>query len=164
MSNIYIPKYTNQSARGWDDFPQPVYRGYKYQKGGGFFGNLWNIIKPIGKYFGKQILSTGVSVGKDILNGENVKESALRGLKNAKKTVLSDAADRLKTYAQTGEGRRRKRRRRTKPKQNNRKKAEKRKNKNKINIKPKKVKKNTKKKRKSVKKSKPKKKGLRHIF
>jgi len=164
MSNIYIPKYTNQSARGWDDFPQPVYRGYKYQKGGGFFGSLFsNIIKPLGKYFGKQLLSTGVSVGTDILRGENVKESALRGLKNAKKTVLSDAADRLKTYAQTGKGRKQKRRRRTKRKQSN-KKAGKRRKKNKLDLKPKKAKRKANKKRKPVKKSRSKKKGLKHIF
>lgn len=106
MSNPYLEYYTNQAGSGLAGF-----QGYKYQRGHGFFGNLFNyILKPLGKYFGKQALSTGVAIGQDVLSGENFKESAKKQLKTTGSNVLTDAVGRAKKFAQTGRGKRRRRR------------------------------------------------------
>jgi hypothetical protein len=61
-------------------------------------------------YLGKKALSTGMSIGGDILQGENLKESAKKRLKSAGKEVLIDGAERVKKFAQTGSGKKRRRR------------------------------------------------------
>jgi hypothetical protein len=89
--------------------------GYQYQRGHGFFSSIFrNILKPLGLYLGKQALTTGVNVGKDILEGENLKESLKKNAKLTGKNMFNDTIDRVQKFAQTGSGKRRRRRRRSK--------------------------------------------------
>ena len=152
MTNPYLEYYSNQAGSGLAGF-----QGYRYQRGHGFFGNLFqNILKPLGKYLGKQALKTGVEIGGDMMSGENFKTSAKKRLKSTKDVVLNDAIDRAKLFAQTGKGRKRRRRRRKGNKKQNNffKKMKVRKTR----------KRKCKKRKKSVKKRKPKSKHLRNIF
>ena len=51
------------------------YSVIRYQKGHGFFGKiLSSAVLPILKYLGKKALSTGVSVGADVLQDENLEK------------------------------------------------------------------------------------------
>ena len=152
MDKYYEEIYTNQAGTGISMIP---FQGYKYQRGHGFFSSIWKfinpLIKPLGKYLGKQALSTGMAIGTDVLKGENIKASAKKRLKETRSQVLNDAIDRAKLFAQTGKGRRR--RRRTKIKQVKNK------------IKPKKsTKRKSKRRKKLVRKKKLKSKHLKHIF
>ena len=105
MTNPYLEYYSNQAGSGLTGF-----QGYRYQRGHGFFGSIFqNILKPLGRYFGKQALKTGVEIGGDMLQGENFKNSAKKRLLSTKDKVMNDAIDRAKIFAQTGKGRRRKR-------------------------------------------------------
>lgn len=144
MVNSYDEYYIEQAGSGFTP-----YQGLPYQRGHGFFGSLFSsIIKPLGRYFGKQALNTGVRLGSDVLSGENVMESLKRNLKKTGEKVLDDGYGRIKKFAQTGKGRRRRKRRRTKINMKN------------LKIKPrKKNKRRTKKKTKSVKKRSSKRKG-----
>lgn len=124
----------------------PYFQGVQYQRGHGFFSSIFqNILKPLGMYFGKQVLSTGVNVGKDILEGQNLKESLKKNAKITGKNMFNDGIARATRFAQTGTGKRRRRRRKAKN--------------SKIKSKP--IKKKGRKKNKSVSKKKPKKKRSR---
>lgn len=149
MSNPYIEYYRNQAGSGLAG-----YSGYKFQRGHGFFGNIFqHILKPLGQYFGKQALSTGIGIGSDILGGENLKESAKKRLKMTGENVLNDAVKRATKFAQTGKGRKRRRRRKKSKKIN------------KIKSKPRKIiKKKRKRRKRSLKKKKSKKSRLSHLF
>jgi len=74
MTNPFIEYYKNQAGSG---FSPLVFQGYQYQRGHGFgsaFKSLFNnVLKPLGQYLGKQLFSTGVSVGSDLLQGENIR-------------------------------------------------------------------------------------------
>ena len=108
MANPYVEYYTNQAGTGLTGF-----QGYRYQRGHGFFGNLYSsIIKPLAKYFGKKALSTGVQMGKDILSGQNFKESAKKRLIDLGEEAGYDGIKRAKQYFQTGKGRKRRRKNR----------------------------------------------------
>ena len=91
MNNPFVDYYTNQAGSGLTSF-----QGYRYQRGHGFFGSLFqNILKPLGLYLGKQALSTGVNIGKDVLGGENLKNSLKKNAKQAVSTILKDGSERL---------------------------------------------------------------------
>ena len=97
----------------------PVYEGLQYQRGHGFFGSLFtNIIKPLGKYLGKHLLSTGVKVGKEVLSGEDLKTSLKKNFKETTSNVLDEGYGHLKKQA--GFGKRRMRRRKKKVIKSNR--------------------------------------------
>ena len=112
MINPYLEYYSNQAGSGITGF-----EGYKYQRGHGFFGNLFKtILLPLGKYLGKKALSTGVAIGGDIVNGENFRNSAKKRLLNTGELIISDSLDKMKKInSQEGNGRK-KRRKQTKPK------------------------------------------------
>ena len=153
MSNPYAEYYRNQAGSGLTH-----YEGYQYQRGHGFFGTLFNtIIKPLGKYLLPKVLSTGVKVGQDVLDGKKFGESFKRNLKSSGEEILDDGVERLKKFAQTGKGRRRKRR----TKNTLMKKIIKRRKKRKIKSLKKKQQKTTQRKKKSKKKKKKKKKKKR---
>lgn len=106
MSNPYLEYYTNQAGSGLTGF-----QGYQYQRGHGFFGSLFqNILKPLGRYLGRQFLSTGVNVGNDILSGENLTDSIIKNTKKTSKNMLNDGIARAQKFAQTGSGKRKRRR------------------------------------------------------
>ena len=137
MSNPYVDYYTNQAGSGLAHF-----QGTQYQRGHGFFGTLFqNILKPLGRYLGRQALETGVNLGGDLLKGENFKDSLKKNAKATSKNMLNDTIARAQKFAQTGSGRRRRRRKTKKPKNT---------------LKPKATKKIKKKKSSSLAKKKPK--------
>ena len=77
MSNPYLEYYSNQAGSGLADF-----EGYRYQRGHGFFSSIFqSILKPLGRYLGKQAIQTGVNVGNDLLQGENLKDTVKKNLK-----------------------------------------------------------------------------------
>jgi len=75
------------------------YQGPYYQQGaglGGFFRGLFNFIRPIlkapmtqkiGKAVGKEVLRTGVKIGKEVLRGRDFGETAKENLHEAKDRV-----------------------------------------------------------------------------
>lgn len=106
MTNPYLEYYSNQAGSGLSAF-----EGLQYQRGHGFFGTIFqNIIKPLGKYLGRQALTTGVNVGNDILEGENFKDSIIKNSKMTSKKMLFDGVKKAQKLAQSGAGRRRRRR------------------------------------------------------
>ena len=86
-TNPYIAYYTNQAGTGISPF-----YGVPYQKGHGFFGRLFsNVISPALKYIGRAALQTGVNIGSDVLEGQNLKQAATDRLKEAGKTAANKA-------------------------------------------------------------------------
>lgn len=128
MVNSYEQYYLEQAGSGLT-----VYQGVPYQRGHGFFGTLFStLIKPLGKYLGRQALDTGVRVGSDLLSGKSsMKEALKNNFKLTGKKILDDGYERAKKYAQTGQGRRRRKRRLNKTKKLTKAKRNKRKNKKK---------------------------------
>jgi hypothetical protein len=164
----YADYYSLQAGNGIAGF-----QGLKYQRGHGFFGSLFRqVLKPLAKYLGRKALSTGVDIGSDILQGENFKESAKKRLKTTGRSMVDDAIERVKTFAQTGKGCKRvktlcqtgkRRKRKTKPRKSRKSKKNKNKKKSKKSLK-KKVKRRKPSKKKPVKKKKSISKDLKHIF
>lgn len=101
-SNRFVEYYINQAGTGIAG-----YSGVRYQKGHGFFGRLLSgAVFPILKYLGKKALNTGVNIGSDILQGENIKTSMKRRLKTTGLDIAEDALEKVKK--QKGSGRKRK--------------------------------------------------------
>jgi hypothetical protein len=116
MDNAHQKHYLDQAKTG--QIVQignglTFFEGQRYQRGHGFFGSIFrNILKPLGRYLGKQALQTGVSIGSDILQGDNIKDTLKKNMKSTSNKVLDDAITRVKKFAQTGSGRKRKLRKR----------------------------------------------------
>lgn len=85
------------------------FAGQEYQLGGKWnFGQfLWRHAKPLLSYLGKKALSTGVSIGQDVMEGQDIGQAAKKRVTSAGKDVAVDALDRMKTKIQTGKGRKR---------------------------------------------------------
>lgn len=114
-TNSFENYYVNQAGSGIAG-----YSGIKYQRGHGFFGRLLSgTVLPILKYLGKKALNTGVGIGSDIIQGENLKNSMKKRLKTTGFDIADDAYNRLQNYKQKGTGRRR--RKNYKKKKSNRK-------------------------------------------
>ena len=90
-------------------------REHQYGAGLGSFGRvLWRLAKPILGYLGKKTLKTGVALGGDVLEGENIKAAAVKRLKETGSQVADDAATVVKKRL-TGRGKMARRRRRAVP-------------------------------------------------
>jgi len=90
------------------------YEGVHWQKGHGFFSNflkgrLLPILKSVLPYLGRTALDTGVSLAKNINEGNNFKEAAKKTFKKKAFDVMDDALVHVKK--QSGLGMRRRRRR-----------------------------------------------------
>ena len=95
--------YINQAGTGITG-----YSGIRYQKGHGFFGKIFSsAVLPILKYLGKKALSTGVSVGADVLQGENLNKTTKKRLKSTGLDIAEDALEKLRNYKQSRSGKRR---------------------------------------------------------
>ena len=102
LGNPYLNYYANQAGNGISGF-----EGIRYQRGNGFFGNiLKSAALPLLKYLGKQVLSTGIDVAKDVRDGEPIKEAFKSRAKAKLRDVAGDALKRAEVYRQTGRGRR----------------------------------------------------------
>lgn len=109
--NPYTKYYCIQAGSGISG-----YAGSKYQRGNGWFNNLFKKLKPALKYVGKEGLKTLTSIGRDVISGENFSETSQKHLKASGKRVASKAFDEIDKFAnkgnpveQTGTGKRRKR-------------------------------------------------------
>lgn len=103
----YDEYYHHQAGSGL-----PGFSGYKYQRGSGFFGNIFrNILKPLGIYLGKQALSTGVNIGTDYLAGEDMKTSVRKRGRESAQKIADDGYKKItQKISQAGSGRRKRRR------------------------------------------------------
>jgi len=98
--NPYVDYYANQAGSGIAGFS-----GLKFQRGNGFFLRLFNKIKPALTYIAKKGLNTATNIGQDLLEGESLKKSAKKRLKETGKVVAKDTFDSLNV--QKGSGKRR---------------------------------------------------------
>ena len=107
-TNSFENYYVNQAGSGIAGFS-----GVKYQRGHGFFGKIFSgAVLPILKYLGKKALNTGVGIGSDIIQGENLKQSMKKRIKKTGFDIADDAYNKLQNYKQKGSGKRRRRRKR----------------------------------------------------
>ena len=88
-----------------------AYSGVRYQRGNGFMGRLWRsgfmpIIKKVLPYLGRKALATGIDIIDDVSDGQALKGSVKRRLKEASDTLANDTA--MKVKQMTGSGKRRK--------------------------------------------------------
>lgn len=101
-SNQFVAYYVNQAGTGISG-----YSGVKYQKGHGIFGNILSrFVFPILKSLGKRALNTGINIGTDFLQGENIKSSMKKRLKTTGIDIAEEALNKLKNYKQSGTGKR----------------------------------------------------------
>lgn len=95
----------------------PVFQGTKFQRGHGFFGRLFKFFLPIVKsalpVVGKHALSTGLSIGKDLIEGEKFSNTARKRLKETGANILDEISQ--KFNKQSGSGKKRKKRKRKMP-------------------------------------------------
>lgn len=115
MNNPYVRYYLDQQGHG-----MPVFRGSPWQLGhgqmgyglGGLFRSVARTVMPMvksgAKALGNIALNSGANFIGDVLAGKNVKEAAKARTREAADATKQKAVQRLRTYAQTGSGRRRK--------------------------------------------------------
>ncbi len=121
---VYIRYYQNQrgGGGGGGGGQMYVYKGDKYQRGYGIGSIFRSLIKTLTPIFtsqkfkqaastvGRHALSTGLNIGKDLIEGANLKESLKRhgkaGLSDAYQDVVESLGD---NNMQSGEGIKRKR-------------------------------------------------------
>lgn len=85
-------------------------KGRGRQRGDGRIGDFFKQYgMPLLKYLGNRGAASALSVGSDLLAGENPKESFKKRGKRLAQDIASDVADRATTFAQTGKGRKRRR-------------------------------------------------------
>jgi len=120
MDKEYIDYYKNQAGGGL-----PVFEGWQYQRGHGFFGDqrgqgflgdsarffLNSILRPAGEYLLPKVVNTGKRIGSDIMNGKDVMDSITKNLGQTAGEILNDGVGRVRKFIQTGKGKRRRRRR-----------------------------------------------------
>lgn len=93
--------HPEQPQLGYGDLPGFI--GYTpYQRGSGLgnifaglFRRLLPILKPVAKAVGKQALSTGASIAADVVQGRDLKESAIEHGKEAAGSLLNQASSAL---------------------------------------------------------------------
>jgi hypothetical protein len=101
--------YAEQAGSGMGGFA-----GVRYQKGDGFFGRLVSgtilpIVKKVLPYLGKRALNTGFNILGDVAEGEKLKSSVKRRLRETGERVGADAMAKVRDI--TGSGKKRKRKR-----------------------------------------------------
>ena len=102
--------YTPNDERMWLQYYQTGgggFTGIPYQRGyglGSFFKGLFRTVMPVAKSalksVGRQALSTGAEIAKDVIAGRNIKESAKQRGRQAASRLLQKAA----TSMQKGRG------------------------------------------------------------
>lgn len=116
--------YAQQAGSG-----MAAYSGVRYQRGNGFMGRLWKsgfmpIIKKVLPYIGRKALSTGIDIMDDVADGQTLKGSVKKRIKETGDTVANDTI--MKVKQMTGTGRKRKRTQRKRIRCNMKKKSVKR--------------------------------------
>src|SRR6266851_3960071 len=113
----YLRYYKNQAGFGHIHPGISTFKGPIYQRGNGIgsiFSSLFRAITPLFqsdsvKKIGKALLTTGLNVGSDVLEGKRVGQSLKRRFGETGSNLLEDAVESLRE--QTGSGRKRKKRR-----------------------------------------------------
>lgn len=107
MRRTYCPNdcdyqryYLHQAGGGFSDIK--IFRGSPYQRGYGIGTIVKRFGIPLIQFLGKHLLSTGMSIGSDLLANRrpNVKKELIKGTKAAAKeglTKLSSAIDQVGT-------------------------------------------------------------------
>ena len=115
MNNPYVRYYLDQQGHG-----MPVFGGSPWQLGHGqmgyglvgLFRSVARTVMPMVKSGAKALeniaLNSGANFIGDVLAGKNVKGAAKARTREAADATKQKAVQRLRTYAQTGCGRRRK--------------------------------------------------------
>lgn len=160
----YYRYYKIQSGSGYEHPGIATYRGPVYQRGGGLgslFASLIRSITPLFssglKHVGKELLSSGLHLGSDVLAGKKFSHSLQQRAKESGANLMESAASKLR-----GSGIKRKRKRRSKSAKKNIKKRNSGRRKTVLkNIKKKKV---IKKKKRRVKRKSNKFKSVHDIF
>jgi len=90
-SPFYRDYYAQQSGNGLS-----VFRGATVQRGrgiGGFFSRILRgampLLKSGAKIIGEQMIDSGASIAKDIINGKNLKTTAIQNFSSGGKQLLS---------------------------------------------------------------------------
>jgi hypothetical protein len=102
--NPYDNYYSIQVGSGL-----PVYHGIRFQRGSGLFSRLFidkvfPFFKDLFPAIGKRVLPTVATFGKDIIAGENFKDTALKSLKTIGRDVADETLEQLKNRLQKGSG------------------------------------------------------------
>jgi hypothetical protein len=105
--NYYVSQAANQRGGGL-----PAFHGIRFQRGNGFFGNLFrNAVMPVLKYLGRRALDTGVGVVQDTITGSNIADATKSRLKRTAQDMVGDAVDQVTSRIgnQNGNGKRKRR-------------------------------------------------------
>lgn len=112
MKKYYCPgdcdfgrHFVSQAGQGYSSLN--VYRGIPYQRGHGFGSFFSRFAVPIAKFFGRQLLKTGVAVGGDILDNKSPKEALKNRLQETTKSVIREGWNKANEIVQRGTGRKR---------------------------------------------------------
>lgn len=110
IANHHLVDYYVDQAKSGIQQGGGIYAGNKYQKGYGFFSRIMSsAIMPLLKYLGKRALSTGITVGSDVIAGTNIKDSLKKRLESSGFDIAEDVFEKMKNLRQQrGSGRRRK--------------------------------------------------------
>src|SRR6266481_8176053 len=112
----YLRYYRNQAGFGYSHPGISTYKGPIYQRGNGIgsiFSSIFRAITPLfqsegAKKLGSALLTTGLNVGRDALEGRQLGQSFKHRLGETGSNLLESAASKLReqTVAQSGSGRR----------------------------------------------------------
>lgn len=94
-NNPYTAYYVNQAGTGLAGFA-----GVRHQRGRGIFSTLFKtsllpLLKSMGKAVGGSALEAGKSIARDVIDGQDIKTSAVRHARSQGKKLLSRALDKL---------------------------------------------------------------------
>lgn len=98
----YLKYYSNQAGSGLSDIR--IFRGFPYQRGNGIGSIVRRFGVPLLQFLGKHLLSTGMSIGSDILASKkpDIKQHIKVGAKSAAKEGLNKLSN---LVDQVGSGR-----------------------------------------------------------
>lgn len=110
--NPYLNYYDTQARTGQVGGGLAVFTAPRYQTGFGFRSLFTNFL-PFVKNAGKTLLNSGVAVGKDLFEGEDVMKSLKKRGKAAAAGLAEDACDELRRRNQTGGGAKKKKKKKS---------------------------------------------------
>lgn len=84
------------------------FQGVRYQRGGGWFQQIYRSISPLmmkaGKYFGKKLLRAGSNVMSDVASGSSLKDAARTRFLETSKNIRDDLFQKAQQQQQHGKG------------------------------------------------------------
>ena len=105
-SHAFKHFYQNQTGTGGSI---PVFRGLTRQRGygiGGIFSKMFQriapVLKNVARSAGKQLVKTGANIITDVIDGNNLKKSAISNLSHGGQQLISSLTSKLKTPKRGG--------------------------------------------------------------